>query len=60
MGLPADPEEGGANISRQMHPLLNRTKSPAENEDAFTLAIVRHAVVGDFPSLLSLPADAST
>jgi hypothetical protein len=60
MGLPADPEEGGVNISRQVRPLLNRTESPGENEDAFTLAMVRHAVVGDRPSLLSFPADAST
>jgi hypothetical protein len=60
IGLPEDPEFLMFSCSRQVSPLLKRMELPGENEDAFTFAIVRHAVVGDCPLLLSLPADAST
>ena len=55
IGLPAEPEDGTVNCSRQVQVLSNRMESPGLNLDVFTLLTVSHGAEGLVPLLLSLP-----
>ena len=55
IGLPAEPEDGTVNCSRQVQVLSNRMESPGLNVDVFTLLMVSHGVVGLVPLFASLP-----
>src|SRR5678815_222822 len=57
IGLPAKPEEGIINSSRQLSPLLNKIKSPGKNVLLFILDIVLQGVVVEVPLFASFPLD---
>jgi hypothetical protein len=59
IGDPLPPLDGATSeVPYQTSPRLNKTESPAENEVAFTLAIVCQGVALLVPLLESLPAAA--
>ena len=55
IGLPAEPDDGTVNCSRQVQVRSNRMESPGLNVDVFTLLMVSHGVAVLVPLFASLP-----